>query len=35
MNQNERRDMPIIIGLAIAAGLAVVFDVMWFGWPPS
>jgi hypothetical protein len=31
MNQNERRDMPVIIGIAIAVCLAVILWVVLFG----
>jgi hypothetical protein len=35
LDQNERHDMPIIIGIAIVVCLAVILWVVLFGWPPS
>jgi hypothetical protein len=35
MNHNERRDMPIIIGIAIAVLLVVILGLVLFGGPRS
>ena len=35
MNRNERHDIPIIIGTAIAVYLAVILRLVLFGWPSS
>jgi hypothetical protein len=34
MNRNERRDMPIVIGIAVFITLAVIVGLIW-GWHPS
>ena len=35
MNWNERRDMPIIIGIAVAVCLSIIVAVLVIGWRPS